>query len=135
REIAEQFPMLWKHIALRLGERLRERSKLIRAPNAIPRLFIGCFTEALSIAQEMQAGLKFTNAVVTIWTNRVFGASGVTVNALLNEAEATDFALFVYSPDDKVTSRSADSDAPRDNVIFEMGIFLGVLGRERALML
>ena len=135
RKLAEQYPVLWRHIALRLGERLRERSKLIRPPNTIPRLFIGCSTEALAVAQEIQAGLKFANVAVTIWPNRVFGASGVPVDGLLKEAEASDFALFVFSPDDKVTSRSADSDAPRDNVVFEMGMFLGVLGRERTMMI
>ena len=43
--------------------------------------------------------------------------------------------MFILTPDDKVHSRDADQDAPRDNVIFEMGLFISRLGRNRTFML
>ena len=45
-----------------------------------------------------------------------------------------DFALFVFGPDDKISHRHDDYMVPRDNVIFEMGLFIGRLGRERVFM-
>lgn len=40
----------------------------------------------------------------------------------------------VLSPDDDVESRSAKAQAPRDNVVFELGLFIGALGPERTYM-
>ena len=45
-----------------------------------------------------------------------------------------DFATLVISPDDQVLSRSTVSDAPRDNVVFELGLFMGALGHERVFL-
>ncbi len=42
--------------------------------------------------------------------------------------------IMVLSPDDITTSRKLKSLAPRDNVIFELGLFMGSLGRERCYM-
>jgi hypothetical protein len=42
-----------------------------------------------------------------------------------------DFAILVLSPDDIVQSRNDSNLGPRDNVIFELGLFMGRLGRER----
>ena len=45
-------------------------------------------------------------------------------------AEKFDFAVFILSPDDVLTLRGETSKVPRDNVIFEMGLFIGALGRK-----
>lgn len=49
-------------------------------------------------------------------------------------ASDCDFAVLVLTPDDKTTSRGKVKAAPRDNVIYELGLFTGALGRERALV-
>lgn len=43
----------------------------------------------------------------------------------------SDFAVLVLTPDDTVTSRRLEQPAPRDNCIFELGLFMGALGRNR----
>jgi hypothetical protein len=40
----------------------------------------------------------------------------------------------VLGPDDDVESRSEKAQAPRDNVVFELGLFMGALGPERTYM-
>jgi Predicted nucleotide-binding protein containing TIR-like domain len=42
-----------------------------------------------------------------------------------------DFAILVLTPDDLVERRGAQGQQPRDNVLFERGLFMGRLGRER----
>jgi hypothetical protein len=53
-------------------------------------------------------------------------------DGLLKQAEEVDFAVFVFRPEDAI-ARPDDRHylAVRDNVLFEFGLFLGVLGRER----
>jgi hypothetical protein len=42
-----------------------------------------------------------------------------------------DFAILVLTPDDVTESRGDSEKSPRDNVLFELGLFMGRLGRER----
>jgi len=46
-----------------------------------------------------------------------------------------DFAILLLTPDDIVQSRSTELASPRDNVIFELGLFMGELGRDRTFIL
>lgn len=131
RRLADEYPRVWKTVAQVVAERLRQRSVFLNAPNSNPRLFLGCSAESLVIAEEIQLGLKHNKINPIIWTNGVFGPSSVTIDALLTEVNESDFAVFVFSPDDKVISRNHQYDAPRDNTIFELGLFMGRLERNR----
>jgi hypothetical protein len=53
----------------------------------------------------------------------------------VRQAASFDFAILILTPDDAVTSRDAESFGPRDNVIFELGLFIGTLGRSRTFLL
>lgn len=64
----------------------------------------------------------------------MFGPSRIPLEDLIRQTREADFALFVFGPDDKIASRYQEHAAPRDNVIFEMGLFLGRLGRDRVFM-
>jgi predicted nucleotide-binding protein len=49
--------------------------------------------------------------------------------------EEADFAVLVATPDDMVTSRGKEQSAPRDNVVFELGLVIGALSRSRSFLL
>jgi len=84
----------------------------------------------------VRSEFKHDDFVVRPWTtDQLFGASHFAIEDLEREVKGADFALVVIGPDDKVTSRKETSDAPRDNVIFELGLFMGQLWRERTFML
>ncbi len=135
QEVAEAFPRLWKTVATVINERLRERGNLLSFPNRLPVLFIGCSAESLGIAREIQLGMKHDVVEVVIWTDSVFGPSSVPVDALLEIARTSDFAAFVFGPDDKVVSRDTEYNAPRDNSVFELGLFMGQLDRRRTFII
>jgi CRP/FNR family transcriptional regulator, cyclic AMP receptor protein len=132
--IAQKRPQLWRRLALELANRLRQRSALIPTPNDKPFLFIGSSVESLPIAQEIQSGLSHDPLLATVWTDGVFRASRTAIESLLATVAKSDFGLLVITPDDSVTSRDDQKAVPRDNCIFELGLFMGALGRERSLI-
>jgi len=98
--------------------------------NAKPRVFVGSSAEGLPVAEALQVGLEY-DAEVTVWSQSVFGLSGGTLETLVNKARDFDFAVLVLTPDDMVTSRGEQKPAARDNVLFELGLFMGAFGRHR----
>ncbi len=95
-----------------------------------PRLFVGSSTEGLDVARAIQVNLDH-DADVTLWSQGVFGLGGGTLVSLVEVAEDFDFAVLVLTPDDLVDTRGKMANSPRDNVLFELGLFIGRLGRER----
>lgn len=131
--IATKHPELWRHFAIEIARRLRQRLADIPGKNVKPVVFIGSSREALEIAQEIEAGIATADTDVRVWTNdAVFVPGKATIEALESTVRESDFAILVFAPDDKLRSRGKNHLVPRDNVIFELGLFMGALGRERA---
>lgn len=102
--------------------------------NRKPRIFIGSSTESLRVADAVNLNLDH-EAEVTIWRNGTFDISSNTIDALINKAKAVDFSLFIFSPDDIAIIRDQKTAIVRDNVLFELGLFIGSLGKERCFIL
>ena len=130
-KIADGNPRLWRNIARELADRLRQRNRYVNHPNAIPTLFVGCSAEALDIARAIQSGLAHDPVIVHVWTDGIMKTSNSTIESLEAELHKFDFAALVLTGEDEVSSRSVTSNAPRDNIIFELGLFMGALGRSR----
>lgn len=101
---------------------------------ARPVLFVGSSTEGLPIAEALHRCLDFC-CEVEIWSQGVFGLSQGSLESLVLALDSFDFAVLVLSADDLVMKRGEAVAAPRDNVLFELGLFTGGLGRERTYML
>jgi predicted nucleotide-binding protein len=129
--VAHAYPSLWRALAVELAQRLRDRGKDIRPRNEKPIVFVGSSREALEPARAIQVAFAHDNFTTKVWTDGVFNASKATLESLTDTIERSDFAVLVFNADDRVSSRGATMFAPRDNVIFELGLFMGALGRER----
>jgi CRP/FNR family cyclic AMP-dependent transcriptional regulator len=132
--VATRFPSIWRRVAIEQSRRLIQRNALVRATNDIPEVFIISSQEALNVAREIQAALTYQNMLVTLWTDGVFRASQYAIPSLEAAVERSDFAIAVIDGDDTVQSRGQTSLAPRDNVTFELGLFMGKLGLARTLL-
>jgi hypothetical protein len=99
-----------------------------------PSLFIGSSSEGLPIARALQAEL-YEVCEPQLWSQGVFGPTGTTISSLLETAQNSDFAALILTPDDSVVIRDATITVARDNVIFELGLFLGALGPQRVFVI
>lgn len=100
----------------------------------LPALFIGSSTEGLNTAYAVQQAIEY-DAEPTVWTQGIFQPSQNTLSALVESLPRFEFAAFVFSPDDTVKLRGTHFPAVRDNVIFELGLFMGALGPGRCFCL
>jgi predicted nucleotide-binding protein len=99
-----------------------------------PRLFVGSSTEGLGIAYAIQENLE-NDAEVTVWEQSVFDLTTTVLESLLRVLAKADFGVFVFNPSDVLHLRRKKYTAVRDNVVFEMALFIGKLGRRRTFYL
>jgi hypothetical protein len=99
-----------------------------------PTLFVGSSSEGHKIAKAIQVLLDHS-CEVAIWNQGIFGLSEGFLESLVAALDDFDFAVLVLTPDDLLTSRNEFSSAPRDNVLFELGLFMGALGRKRTFVI
>jgi hypothetical protein len=99
-----------------------------------PQVFIGSSTEKLDVAYAAQENLEHS-AEVTVWTQGIFELSDTTIEALVSALARFDFAVFVFASDDILRMRKTTTRTVRDNVLFELGLFVGRLGKNRCFLL
>jgi hypothetical protein len=105
-----------------------------------PRIFLGSSGKQVKVLQAVTRGLEDVAHVVP-WTTS-FNPGTTTLERLVELSEEVDFAAFVFARDDWTTSgppTSPDPESgqasPRDNVIFEAGLFGAALGMRRTFIL
>jgi hypothetical protein len=102
-----------------------------------PRIFLGSSTKQEKLLQALTRGLEDI-AHVQPWTTS-FDPGTTTLERLIELTHEVDFAAFVFARDDWTAQDPAASAAgqasPRDNVVFEAGLFGGVLGMRRTFIL
>lgn len=99
-----------------------------------PSLFIGSSTEGLDFARAVR-GLLADAAEVTLWNEGFFALGSTFLESLVTTAGRFDFAVVVLSPEVRFTDRAEAALGPRDNLLFELGLFMGRLGRDRTFAL
>src|SRR5262245_14544581 len=105
-----------------------------------PRIFLGSTGKQEKLLEALTRGLEDV-AHVEPWTTS-FNPGTTTLERLLELTREVDFAAFVFALDDWTTNSAPASDpaapgqaSPRDNVVFEAGLFGGVLGMRRTFIL
>ena len=134
-DIANKYPILWRRAATILAKRLRERTKYHKAPRAKPIIFIGSSKEGEMIGRKILNYLKKKDGLEPkFWSEDIFRCSKTTIEDLVKLANEVDVAILICTPDDFVKSRGQKKRAPRDNIIFEIGLFMGAISRERTIV-
>jgi hypothetical protein len=100
-----------------------------------PRIFLGSSGKQAKLLQAITRGLQDV-ADVEPWTT-TFNPGRSTLDRLVELSLEVDFAAFVFAQDDWTTTDASESGeaSPRDNVVFEAGLFGGALGIRRTFVL
>jgi Predicted nucleotide-binding protein containing TIR-like domain len=100
-----------------------------------PRVFLGSSGQQTKLLNAITRGLEDV-ADVEPWTN-TFNPGRSTLDRLVELSREVDFAAFVFAQDDWTTTVASESGeaSPRDNVVFEAGLFGGALGIRRTFIL
>ncbi len=103
------------------------------------KLFIGSSTEELGLAQAAKTILE-KDFDVTIWNDNVWDTAVFKINQnflsdLLKASLQFDFGILIGTNDDRVIFRGEEVMQPRDNVLFELGLFTGRLGTSKCAFL
>ncbi len=105
-----------------------------------PSIFLGSSGKQANLLEALTAGLSDI-AHVEPWTV-VFNPGVSTLDRLVELTREVDFAAFIFAQDDWTAVNtetlpidSAGQASPRDNVVFEAGLFGGVLGMRRTFIL
>ena len=100
-----------------------------------PTLFIGSSNARLPIAYGLKQVLTDC-ADVTVWDEaHEFEMNESLLDGLIKAGEMYDFALLVFGQDDSTMMGGERTLTVRDNVLFELGLFMGQMGRDRAFWL
>lgn len=96
------------------------------------KLFIGSSGSSIHVADLIANRLeRMHSARVRVWNEGVFTLNQGVLERLLDIVKEYDFAVMIWGPDDMTESKGESAASPRDNVIFECGLFMGTLGRGR----
>ena len=103
------------------------------------KLFIGSSSEELKLAEQVKLLLD-SDFEVTIWNDNVWDTAIFKINQnfladLLKASLQFDYGILLGTSDDKVMFRGKEMLQPRDNVLFELGLFTGRLGTSKCAFL
>lgn len=103
------------------------------------KIFIGSSSEELKIAERVKRLLKKDFDVViwddNLWDRSVFKLNNNFLHDLLKAPLKFDFGILIGTPDDKTIVRKKTYLQARDNILFELGLFIGRLGLQRTCFL
>ncbi|MDD5020611.1 MAG: nucleotide-binding protein [Endomicrobiaceae bacterium] len=135
-QLLNKNPKIYKQIAYTLAKRLEQRNNLIeRNIRKKPTIFIASSTEGKTIAKKIAKQFKKFCTVQEWYHPKSFVASKSGIESLECVSANCDFGLIVLTPDDERKMRGKTSIIPRDNLIFELGLFIGKLTRTRTFFL
>lgn len=133
--LANSYPVVWRRLAATLSRRLMERNNLIVLPRTQVRVFVMSSAESLPVTRLLVEHFQHDPFLTVVWDHGVFRASNYTLDELEQQLELADFAIAIAHADDTVITRGDEWPTVRDNVVFELGMFIGFLGRKRAFLM
>lgn len=91
------------------------------------KIFVASSLEAKEEDKFVRTVLEENNIEAVTWKD-IFHTGEFNLDSLLNITQKIHGAIIISTCDDKIWYRGTESMAPRDNILFEMGLFIKALG-------
>ena len=95
-----------------------------------PTIFIGSSVEGKKYAEAIENTFFHDKFDIQPWY-RLFKKPLIATIDQLEDIKSTDFGIIIFTPDDLGISRDKEYIIPRDNLVFELGLLIAYLGRNR----
>jgi hypothetical protein len=112
-------------------------TSLPEVSKSLPKVFIASSGAGQPVARRIKEYLHTGGSVTPIgwWDMEAFPIGEHTLECLSKAAHECQAAVIVLTPDDKTRKKGTNVFSPRDNVVFEAGMFLSAFGRNRVAIL
>ena len=134
-DLGNRYPQIFRYVAQELAGRLLQRNALVGTLREEISILIVCSAEDLPIASAVQNAFASDPFTTVVWRDGVFRATNYPLEILEARVDDSDFAVAIAHADDLTATQGKTWPGPRDNVIFELGLFVGRLGRTRAILM
>ena len=105
-------------------------------PKSHQSIFIASSGAMYPAAETLSKALEVHGFTMVPWKSKgVFNLSEYTMEAIERQSNSCDFGIFILSADDSMLFDTDVKSVPRDNVVLELGLFMGKMGRRRSFML
>lgn len=129
----------YRNLAGEIAHRLRQRDRFIPTTNSVPHIIFLSSSEGFAAIQALSRRVEEgTQSICKTWKSPdVFLPGDYPLTSLIAQLDACDFAVALASGDDlrRRVSTGEERVSPRDNVLFEIGMFIGRLGAHRTIVL
>ncbi|SFO75808.1 Predicted nucleotide-binding protein containing TIR-like domain-containing protein [Chitinophaga sp. YR627] len=98
-------------------------------------IFICSSSEALDVVLPLEELLSEKKFSATIWRNGTFGLGQQYIESIIRASKEHDYAVIILSPDGGKNAGENETYCVKDNVIFEMGLFISAFNKERTFFL
>ena len=122
-ELGQQFPQIWRHLAKELAHRVEQRNTVASARNEKVRIFVMASAPSHSTAHELKRILTAEGLHVALWEEGAFRGGSYSIENLERQLDQADLAVAI-----------AEHGAGHDSIVFELGFFMGRLGRNRTFL-
>lgn len=112
----------------------RQFDAWVEAVHKKHHIFLAYSSKARATANDVNAFVTSQGVSVRNW-ELDFAAGGTILSELLEATQHCIGAIVLLTKDDELVQGGEHQAAPRDNVIFEMGMFMEAKGRERVLVI
>ncbi len=100
------------------------------------KIFIASSDTAFCIAEKLRDELATEYCEAYLWKDAIRADAGQTrIEALERLAKKYDFAVIIFTKADMIVKQPLADLSGRDNCVFEAGLFMGVVGRNRCFFL
>ena len=100
-----------------------------------PRIFIGSSDEAYKKSLPQTLQIELSNWSYPKTWKTIFNIGETTIESLVNKLPDFDAYVFILTGDDLYTTRNKTYVSARDNILFEMGLAIGLKGRENTFII